>query len=153
MKPVLNLAELELEHVDKGAFEARWAGIGEKIGAKLLGYNLTRVPPGKKAVPYHVHHNNEEMVLVLDGSGTLRFGDKEYPLRKHDVVAFPPGDRSVAHQIINSGTIDLVYFSLSTMNAVDIWEYPDSNKLGVDGGLKKFYRSESNVDYWDREER
>jgi uncharacterized cupin superfamily protein len=151
VKPVLNLDELELEHVEEGAFAGRWSAVGEKIGAKLLGYNLTVVPPGKQAVPYHNHRNNEEMFLILDGTGTLRFGDKE-----HDIVACPPGDRSVAHQIINSGTTDLVYLALSTMNAADIWEYPDSNKIGVNvsgGGLRKFYRAETDVDYWDRETR
>ena len=159
-KPVINLDELELKHMAKGPFEARWAPIAKKIGARLLGYNLTVVPPGKKAVPFHNHRNNEEAFIVLDGEGTLRFGDKEYPLRKHDVGAFPPGGRDVAHQILNTGTRDLVYVSISTNDPVDIWEYPDSNKVGAyvegDDGkalLRHFFRADGGVDYWDGETR
>ena len=162
MKPVINLGELELEHEARGPFEARWAAVSERIGAVHLGYNLTVVPPGKKAVPFHNHRNNEEMFLVLDGEGTLRFGDKEYPLRPRDVGAFPPGGREVAHQIINTGTRDLVYLALSTKDPIEICEYPDSNKIlandsrdGHDGkpSLRQMFRAGDVVDYWDGETR
>ncbi|HWE29570.1 MAG TPA: cupin domain-containing protein [Polyangia bacterium] len=160
MKPVINLDDIELAGLEHGPFAAKWAPVGERIGAKLLGYSVTSIPPGKKAVPFHNHRNNEEMFLVLDGEGTLRFGDERYPLRKHDIIACPPGGREVAHQIINSGTRDLVFLALSTMEPVDIWEYPDSNKVGanvygVDRKplLRHFFRAESGVDYFDREDR
>lgn len=160
MKPVINLDEIELKGLDHGPFSARWAGVGERIGAKLLGYSLTVIPPGKKAVPFHNHRNNEEMFLVLDGEGTLRFGDQSYPLRKHDIIACPPGGREVAHQIINSGSRDLTFLALSTMEPVDIWEYPDSNKVGAnvydDQGkalLRHFFRADSAVPYFDGETR
>ena len=52
--PVINLDQLEftrdLSHGDK--FEARIAPIGTKLGALKLGYNVTAVPPGKRAFPY-----------------------------------------------------------------------------------------------------
>ncbi|HEX9102459.1 MAG TPA: cupin domain-containing protein, partial [Polyangia bacterium] len=114
MKPVLNLDELELQSHEQGPFAARFSPVGEKIGARLLGYNVTAIPPGKKAVPFHNHRNNEEVFLILDGEGTLRFGDRTYPLRKHDIVACPPGGREVAHQIINTGTTELRYLALGT---------------------------------------
>jgi uncharacterized cupin superfamily protein len=161
MKPILNLDELELQSHEHAPFAARFAPVGKKIGARMLGYNVTAVPPGKKAVPFHNHRNNEEMFLILDGEGTLRFGDQTYPLRKHDIVACPPGGREVAHQIINTGTTELRYLSLSTNVPVDIWEYPDSNKVGAyvaaEGGgkplLRHFFRAESDVEYYDREDR
>ena len=51
------------------------------------------------------------------------------------------------------------YLSLSTMAEVDACEYPDSRKVGVytgqsaGGGLRKLFRAESTVDYYDREPR
>jgi uncharacterized cupin superfamily protein len=36
------------------------------------------------------------MFLILEGEGELRFGDKRYPIRKHDVIACPPGGPEVA---------------------------------------------------------
>ena len=157
MKPVINLDELEFESHADGPFQGKYAVIAERIGAKKLGYNLTICPPGKKVCPFHNHRVDEEMFFVLEGEGLLRFGDQEYPLRKHDVIACPPGGRDVAHQIVNTGTTDLKYLALSTMAHCEVCEYPDSNKVGVYTGrqgardLRLMFRAEQSVDYFDRE--
>lgn len=148
MKPVINLDELELIAREEGPFKESYGVIGEKIGAKKLGYSLSIVPPGKRVCPFHNHHVNEEMFLVLEGTGTLRFGDKTYPLRRHDVIACPPGKRDVAHQIINTGTADLKYLCLSTTESAEICEYPDSNKVMayVGTGEKPDFRHAFKID-------
>ena len=158
MKPVVNLDELTLQSQQDGPFQGQYAGVSERIGARKLGYNLTICPPGKTTCPFHNHHVNEEMFLILEGEGVLRFGDKEYPLRRHDVIACPPGKRDVAHQITNTGPTDLKYFALSTMERSEVCEYPDSNKVGISIGedrgnpaLRAMFRAEQSVDYWDRE--
>ena len=97
------------------------------------------------------------MFLILEGSGELRFGDKTYPLRKHDVIACPTGGPEVAHQIINTGKVEMRYLSLSTIARIETCEYPDSNKIIVVAGKRgqrdvcKMFRAESTVDYFDRE--
>jgi uncharacterized cupin superfamily protein len=157
MKPVINLDELDMVLEEDGPFQGRYGVIGERIGAQKLGYNLTVCPPGKKVCPFHNHRVDEEMFLILEGEGLLRFGDKEYPLRKHDVVACPPGGRDVAHQIVNTGKTDLKYLALSTMAHSEVCEYPDSNKVGIYVGkhgardLRLMFRAEQSVDYFDRE--
>lgn len=158
MKPVVNLDELELEATDpQGPFEQQYGVIADKIGAKRLGYNLTITPPGKRACPFHNHHVNEEMFMILEGEGLLRFGDQEYPLRQHDIIACPPGKRDVAHQIINTGKEDLKYLALSTMDRHEIAEFPDSDKVGVYVGeygnmdLRLTFRAGESVDYNDGE--
>jgi uncharacterized cupin superfamily protein len=156
-KPVINLDELEIISDEDGPFAGKFGLIAERIGAQKLGYNLTICPPGKKVCPFHNHHVNEEMFIILEGEGVLRFGEQEYPLRKYDVVACPPGGRAVAHQIVNTGKNDLKYLALSTMERSDICEYPDSNKVGVMVGkqgnrdLRLMFRAEQTVDYFDRE--
>lgn len=159
MKPVINLDELEMEHTgEEKGFEQAYGVISDHIGAKRLGYNLTVCPPGKRACPFHNHHVNEEMFLILDGEGILRFGDQEYPLRKNDIVACPPGKRDVAHQIINTGTVDLKYLALSTRDPYEVCEYPDSNKVGTFTGeignrdLRLMFRADTAVDYMDGED-
>lgn len=155
MKPVINLDELELEG-DPG--KERYGVICERIGAKQLGYNLTILPPGGKSSPFHNHRVNEEMFLVLEGEATLRFGDQEYPVRKHDVIACPPGDRSVAHQFRNTGDVDFKYLALSTKLGYEIAEFPDSNKVTVTVGdygdlqLSHAFKVEQAVDYFEGEE-
>lgn len=157
-RPIINLDELELVSHEHGRFQGQYGPISEKIGARKLGYNLTICPPGKTVFPFHNHHVNEEMFLILEGEGILRFGDERYPVRKHDVIACPPGKRDVAHQLINTGTTDLKYLALSTMEGHEVCEYPDSNKIGIRIGadmekptLRALFRAEQSVDYWDRE--
>ena len=104
-KPFVNLDELAFDDVeDNGFYTSRRARFSAAIGARQLGYNLTELPPGKAQCPFHSHRAEEEMFLILEGEGELRFGDQRYPLRKHDVVACPTGGAEVAHQIINTGS-------------------------------------------------
>ena len=125
-KPIMNLDEVAFDDVEEnGKYTSSRGRIGALIGARKLGYNLTVVPPGKAQCPFHCHHGEEEMFLILEGEGELRFGDQRYPIRKHDVIACPQGGPEVAHQIINTGATTLRYLALSTMSEVDTCEYPE----------------------------
>lgn len=157
-KPVMNLDEVEFDDVEaNGRFTSSRGQIGRHIGARDLGYNLTVLAPGKVQCPFHCHHGEEEMFLILEGEGELRFGDKRYPLRRHDVIACPTGGPEVAHQIINTGTVDLRYLALSTLVDIDVCEYPDSGKVMIgtgragQPGLRKMFRAVDTVDYYDGE--
>jgi len=158
MKPIMNLDEVKLDDVEEnGVYTSSRGQISDHIGAQKLGYNLTILPPGKVQCPFHNHHGEEEMFFILQGTGELRFGDKTYPLRPHDVVACPTGGREVAHQIINTGTDEMRYLSLSTLVEIETCEYPDSNKISIVAGkrgeraVRKMFRAENTVDYYDRE--
>jgi uncharacterized cupin superfamily protein len=154
VKPVMNLDEVAFDDVEEnGIYTSSRATIGEHIGAKHLGYNLTILPPGKAQCPFHCHHGQEEMFFILEGEGELRFGDQRLPIRRHDVIACPPGGPDVAHQIINTGTTTMRYLALSTLPEVDACEYPDSGKVMVVAGnrgsrkLRKLFRGENTVEY------
>ena len=157
-KPFMNLADVQFNDVEEnGFYTSRRAQFSAGIGARQLGYNLTELPPGKAQCPFHSHRAEEEMFLILEGEGELRYGAERYPIRKHDVIACPTGDASTAHQIINTGSTVMRYLSLSTMSPIEVCEYPDSNKTGVyadareEGGLRQMFRTESTVEYYDRE--
>lgn len=158
MKPFINLDEInDFEESVEDSYQEKFSGISDKIGAKKLGYSITIVPPGKKVCPFHNHRINEEMFLILEGTGTLRFGEAEYPIKKHDIIACPPGGRDVAHQIINTSKSDIKYLCLSTNEPYEICEYPDSNKVmsmvGEQGSrqLRHMFRVSDEVDYYDGE--
>jgi len=158
MKPYMNLDDVAFDDVeDNGYYTSSRGQISDHIGARKLGYNLTVLPPGKAQCPFHSHHGEEEMFLILEGEGELRFGDQRYPIRKHDVIACPTGGPEVAHQIINTGPMTMRYLALSTIVDLEACEYPDSQKVLVvagprgDRGLRKLFRAESTVDYYDRE--
>ena len=169
-RPILNIADVELQprpaaFAATGAaaerFDARMGFIGARLGAQKLGYNLTAVPPGKRAFPLHNHRVNEEMFFVLEGAGEVRIGETVYPIRAGDLIACPPGGKETAHQIVNTGAAELRYLAVSTKLSPDIAEYPDSGKFGVlaeftsDAGKPHTFRfvgrESNNVHYWDGE--
>ena len=157
-KPFVNLDEVEFDDIeDSGYYTSRRARFSTGIGARKLGYNLTELPPGKSQCPFHSHRAEEEMFLILEGDGELRFGNQRYRIRKYDVIACPTGGADLAHQIINTGTTTLRYLSLSNQAEVEVCEYPDSNKIGVFAdtpgmaSLRTLHRSASAVEYYDGE--
>lgn len=159
-KPIANLDDVAFDDVEEdGLYTSRRARFSDAIGGRNLGYNLTVLPPGKAQCPFHSHHGEEEMFLILEGEGELRFGEERHPIRKHDVIACPPGGPEVAHQIINTGTETMRYLAVSTRVPLDSCEYPDSGKISIVAGngnvttLWKMFRSETTVDYYDREKK
>lgn len=169
--PIVNVADVVLEPrpqalIPTGAaaerFDATIGQIAQRLGAKKLGYNVTAVPPGKSAFPFHNHWVNEEMVFVLQGTGTIRIGADKHPLRPGDVVALPPGGPEAAHEITNTGEEELRYLAVSTKLSPEVGEYPDSGKFAVfaeapqapDGQarlLRFIGRQGQSLDYWDGE--
>jgi uncharacterized cupin superfamily protein len=157
-RPFVNLADVEFTDVEEnGFYSSRRAQFSAAIGARQLGYNLTELPPGSAQCPFHSHRADEEMFLILEGEGELRYGSETYQIKKYDVIACPTGGPDTAHQIINTGASTMRYLALSAVADVEICEYPDSGKVGVFAGganaprLRKLVRSESEVDYYDRE--
>jgi uncharacterized cupin superfamily protein len=166
--PIINIADVELQAFPPGLgptgdvaerYEARMGRFSARIGAQKLGYNITAVPPGKRAFPFHCHRFNEEMFFVLEGEGEVRIGSERHPIRSGDVIACPPGGPEHAHQIINTGTVELRYLAVSTKQTPEICEYPDTGKYGVlaeyppaaDGspqGFRVVNVPGSSVDYW-----
>ena len=53
------------------------------------------VPPGGVTVA-HLHHRAEEIYLFTGGSGRMRLGEEERPVRAGDCVVIPPG---VVHKL------------------------------------------------------
>ncbi len=168
--PIINIADIELPSRPAGfrapgaaaeRFDARMGEIAPRIGAQKLGYNLTAIPTGKRAFPFHNHRVNEEMFFILEGNGEVRVGEQTHPIRQGDVIACPPGGPEVAHQIVNTGDIDLKFLAVSTLIYPEICDYPDSGKFlvaenqrdaeGKVQGFRHIGRSESALDYWDGE--
>ncbi|HET9817829.1 MAG TPA: cupin domain-containing protein [Rhodanobacteraceae bacterium] len=168
---VLNLADVELQsaaperspHGESAEhYDIRRGEIASRIGARMLGYHLTVVAPGKRNCPFHSHRAEEEMFFILEGRGELRYGETRHPLRQGDIVACPAGGPETAHQIINTGDVEMRYLSLSTMAPIEICEYPDSGKFGVFEDLpedvdptrtrfRHLARHEDARDYWEDE--
>ena len=82
-----NLEELEARGVD-GVVEARMAR--SATGAEQVGVSLFRYAPGARA-PYGHHHDvQEEVYVVVSGSGQMKVGDDVFDLGPWDVVHVAP---------------------------------------------------------------
>lgn len=125
---IVNLGRLEYESFGEGVrFAARWGDVSRPAGGRKIGCGVWEIPPGKAATPYHYHRVDEELIVVLGGSPSLRLAGVEHVLNPDDVVALPPGEAS-AHQVINRSTAPARLLIASTMPRYDAVRYPDSGK-------------------------
>ena len=137
-------------------YDSTGARLARGTAARKLGASVDTLAPGKLGCPYHLHHAQEEMFVVLAGEGTLRVAGELLPLRTGDVVFIPAGPE-YPHQIINTSAAPLKYLSVSTQETPEICEYPDSGKFlaqARNGAVSTFdivqAKGES-LDYWERE--
>jgi uncharacterized cupin superfamily protein len=145
---------------DKPPYTWRRARLGRQAGSEELGASLFELPPGASSFPLHVHHANEELIVVLAGRPTLRSIDAERELSPGEVVACPAGRRG-AHRLDNRTSEPARFMVVSTMNSPEVNEYPDSGKIwvrdyapGRDGAgsqLDKVVPAEPEIDFLDGE--
>jgi uncharacterized cupin superfamily protein len=152
-----NLEEPEFdEQREHDGFRALRARIGHQLGTERLGISLWELPPGEAAYPYHWHLVEEELVIVLRGTPSLRTPDGWRDLPEGEVLSFLTGEDG-AHQFVNRTGEPVRLLALSTHGQPDIVIYPDSGKLGASerlprgGGLRESFRLDDAVDYWDGE--
>jgi uncharacterized cupin superfamily protein len=141
---------------EQEGFRVRRARVGHQLATERLGISLWEIPAGQAAYPYHYHLVEEELVVVLEGSPTVRTPQGLRQLEQGEICSFPRGERG-AHQLINESDGVVRLMALSTHGEADIVLYPDSGKLGAaerlptGGGLRKFFRLSDDVDYYDGE--
>ena len=72
-----------------GSMEARFAR--RALGLEKSGLSYFRVAPDYRMPFGHTHSEQEEIYLVLSGSGRLRLDDEVIELGPWDAVRIPPG--------------------------------------------------------------
>ncbi len=154
--PNLNDPEYDEER-DREGFRAKRARIGYQLGTERLGISQWELPPGQAAYPYHLHLTEEELLIVLRGTPSLRTPDGWRDLAEGEVLSFPRGEAG-AHQLVNRTPETVAFLAISTHGEPDVVLYPDSNKVGASerlsqgGGLRTFFRLDDAVDYYDGEQ-
>ena len=142
---------------DHPGYEWQRIRLGRRLGAEMLGASVYVLGPGQKSFPYHFHHANEEMLIVLEGNVTVRTPEGEKDASLGDAVSFRTGARG-AHQVINRSDDPARILMISTMVSPEIAEYPDSGNVGIFAGrapgaagegLQKFIDGSAVVDYFE----
>ena len=140
-------------------YDTSCARFAHGTAASKLGISVDTLAPGKRGCPYHYHHAQEEVFVVIEGEGELRVAGEMLALQAGDVVFIPPGPQ-FPHQIINSSAAPLTFLSIGTRESPEVVEYPDSGKYlaraegQLDGATRVFSqiaRPGGGLDYWDGE--
>jgi uncharacterized cupin superfamily protein len=159
---VANLFEPEFDADQKRrGFAYRRARLGRQAEAQRLGASLYELPAGQAAYPYHWHSANEELMIVIAGTPSLRTPEGWRELDEGEIVAFTTGDAG-AHQLLNRSDAPVRFLIVSEMNAPEVCVYPDSGKvlamqrapgsIGDEDVLAAWFRLDDQVDYWEGEE-
>lgn len=142
---------------DHPGYEWKRIRLGRRLGAQKLGASVYVIGPGQKSFPYHFHHANEEMLLVLEGTVVVRTPEGEVEAGPGDAMSFLIGEAG-AHQVMNRSDEPARILMISTMIEPEISEYPDSGNIGVfagrapgaaGDGLRRFIDGSAQVDYFE----
>jgi uncharacterized cupin superfamily protein len=111
---------------------------------EILGATLHELPPHTDGGPFHFHHGNEEMLIVLRGRPMLRTPGGERQLEEGEVVVFRRGPQD-AHKCRNPTDEAVRYLFVSNRASPDAVEYPDAGLLSV----MALTNSQHGVPLWD----
>jgi uncharacterized cupin superfamily protein len=130
---------------EREGYRRRVALVGQALGSSEIGACLYELGEGQRTWPYHFHHAEEEWLVVVAGSPTVRGPYGGRALREGDVVCFPTGPDG-AHQVIGPGTVLI----LTASAPFDTIEYPESGKVMLCPS-GQIFRTADAVGYWDGE--
>jgi uncharacterized cupin superfamily protein len=153
---IVNIADVAASERTGATVSHTARHLGDAAGSERTGLRHYVVAPGKLMNPPHAHSAEEEIFVVLEGSGSLvlypspRAGGEieEHPVRAGCTISRPAGTQR-AHAI-RAGDDGLTLLAFGTRDPNDITYYPRSGKISV-RGVGVIGRVEQ-VDYWDGED-
>jgi uncharacterized cupin superfamily protein len=114
----------------------RWnRRLGDHVGLKNFGVNLTRIVPGGQSSARHAHAKQDEFIWVVSGEIVLETNEGTQPLRAGMCAGFPAGCGN-AHRLVNRSTADATILVIGDRTPSDEIDYPDIDnhaKAGADG--------------------
>jgi uncharacterized cupin superfamily protein len=146
---VVNLADAEPEPFGRGDVAASTRFLGASAGSVATGLNHDTIEHGMLNAPPHCHSAEDEVFVVVRGSGTCLLGDEEHAVREGHVIGRPAGT-GVAHTF-RGGPDGMEVLVYGTRVSHDSCWYPRSNKVLI-GGLGGVIFRVERAGYWDGEE-
>ncbi|HXD63083.1 MAG TPA: cupin domain-containing protein [Solirubrobacteraceae bacterium] len=143
--------QFEYDDADPPGYRAGVTRIGAVAGGKDLVLKEFEIPHGETLCPYHYEYE-EEWLLVLEGTATVRTPDGEQTAPRGALMCFPAGPAG-AHKVTNAGTEPVLALMWSSAREPSVAVYPDSDKVGVWAGEDHVMlrRADGQVDYYDGE--
>ena len=145
---IVNVADVEPVEVRRERVSRARRNLGRAAGSVETGLKHVVVAAGREATALHCHSAEEEIFVILDGTGWLQLGEEETPIRAGHVVSRPAGS-GVAHGF--RAESELTMLAYGTREPGDLCYYPRSAKIGF-SGLGIMARVDQISDYWDGED-
>ena len=121
-------------------FKPRVAGrskqkLGDALGLKNFGVNLTTIKPGSSSALRHWHAKQDEFVYIVSGELVLVTDTAEQLLTAGMCAGFPAGVAN-AHHLVNRADRDAIYLEVGDRTPGDAAAYSDDDIVAraVDGG-------------------
>jgi uncharacterized cupin superfamily protein len=131
---------------------ATMADIGRTLGSRKIGLTIQTVAPGHRSSRRHRHLFQEELLIVMSGSGILLHGDDRVPCGPGDAFLYLPGDPA-PHSFENSGTAPLVIWAFGDRHPHEVCEYPDQGVAFVEGLGAEVPLDQARPSAWTEERR
>ena len=149
----MNILSVELdESLDEAGFRHVAATVRPRLEARRIGASVYQAEAGVPIWPYHYHHGNEELLIVVAGTPTVRTPDGERVLEPGDCLLFPRGPDG-GHTFWNDSDEPTRVLMMSTRFWPEIVNYPDSGKLGASSPFGRGrYLVGTEVEYWEGEQ-
>ncbi|MGH2857334.1 MAG: cupin domain-containing protein [Solirubrobacteraceae bacterium] len=145
---IVNIVQVEAKRVERTRVARTRRLVSRAAGSVQAGLQHVVVTAGRESTAPHCHSLEEEIFVILTGSGVLVLDDEETPVGPGHVVSRPAGT-GVAH--VFRAETDLTYLAYGTREPNDICYYPRSNKIAF-RGVGVMARIERIEDYWDGED-
>ena len=114
----------------------RWnRRLGDHVGLKNFGVNLTRIEPGGQSSARHAHTKQDEFIWVMSGEVVLETNEGSQTLRPGQCAGFAAGCGN-AHRFVNRTDKDVLLLIVGDRTPFDEITYPDIDnhaKAGADG--------------------
>jgi uncharacterized cupin superfamily protein len=149
--PNVYTQEFEYDDSDAAGYRAGMTTIGKAAGGKDNTVKEFQVPAGESICPYHYEYE-EEWLLLLEGTVTVRTPEGERTIERGELLCFPSGPEG-AHKVTNHSDAVALALMWSSAREPAVAVYPDSDKMGVWAGKDRamLRRADGEVDYYDGE--
>lgn len=144
-------------HSPKGNYSSHCRDLSLALGGKRnadaahgghpFDLQIRRITASASICPYHSHSTQWELLVFLNGTGTVRTPDGLLSVGPGDIVLHPPG---TPHKTTAATDCDLECLIITDNPLEDVCYYPDSDKWGI-LSARKYFRM-NKTDYFDAEE-
>ncbi|MEZ5503474.1 MAG: cupin domain-containing protein [Halioglobus sp.] len=106
--------------------------LGDIFDLTNFGVNLTELDPGSASSVKHCHTKQDEFIFILRGTGTVIYGEEEFPVSAGDCIGFKAGT-GMGHQLVNRSSAPVVYLEVGDRTPNDDCVYPDDDLCARSG--------------------